>query len=279
MNNLQIFSNEEFGDIRIAIVGGEPVFCLVDVCRILGLTTPANVKKRLKPKGMYTIHTLTNGGRQELIFIDEPNLYRAVMQSRKKEAEKFVDWIVEEVLPSIRKSGSYSLQPSYTIENLLNDPDALITALQAYKVEREQKLALQAENKTLESQIAVMQPKVNYCDQILQSVDLIPITTIAKDYGLSGQELNNILRDAGVQFKQGKIWHLYQKYAEMGLAQSKSFPIEHTDGKPGERISTYWTPQGRLFIYELLKKQGILPIVERPRQLELLPYDFGGTWS
>lgn len=103
----RIFSKENLGSVRTVLVDNEVWFCLKDVCDILGLTQPSKVKDRLSSKGVNTIPTLTKGGKQELIYINEPNLYKAIMQSRKKEAEIFTDWIVYEVIPAIRKTGKY----------------------------------------------------------------------------------------------------------------------------------------------------------------------------
>lgn len=107
VNELQIFNNEEFGEIRTTVQNGEPLFCLTDVCRALGLTQPSKVKERLSEKGVNSIPTLTNGGTQNLLYINESNLYRTIFQSRKESAERFTDWVTEDVLPSIRKTGSY----------------------------------------------------------------------------------------------------------------------------------------------------------------------------
>jgi prophage antirepressor-like protein len=107
--SIQIFENPEFGKVRtILSENGEPLFCLLDVCKILDLQTN-KVKQRLNSKGWYNIPFLTAGGKQLMIFIDEPNLYRCVFQSRKQEAEQFQDWVYEGILPSIRKSGGYSI--------------------------------------------------------------------------------------------------------------------------------------------------------------------------
>lgn len=106
---LQIFSNEEFGEIRTATINDEPWFCLADVCKALELTQPSKVKERLSPKGVNIIPTLTKGGEQKLLYINESNLYKTIFQSRKDSAERFTDWVTSEVLPSIRKTGSYSM--------------------------------------------------------------------------------------------------------------------------------------------------------------------------
>lgn len=107
MNELQIFNSEEFGDIRTVTIDNEPMFCLSDVCKALGLTQPSKVKERLNEKGVSSIPTLTAGGEQKLLYINESNLYKTIFQSRKESAERFTDWVTSEVLPAIRKTGSY----------------------------------------------------------------------------------------------------------------------------------------------------------------------------
>lgn len=109
MDNLQIFSNSEFGEIRTALVNDEPMFCLADVCKALELTQPSKVKERLNSKGVNIIPTLTKGGEQKLLYINESNLYKTIFQSRKESAERFTDWVTSEVLPSIRKTGNYGV--------------------------------------------------------------------------------------------------------------------------------------------------------------------------
>lgn len=107
MNELQIFNSEEFGDIRTVTIENEPMFCLSDVCKALGLTQPSKVKERLNEKGVSSIPTLTAGGEQRLLYINESNLYKTIFQSRKESAERFTDWVTSEVLPAIRKTGAY----------------------------------------------------------------------------------------------------------------------------------------------------------------------------
>lgn len=112
MNNLQIFSNSEFGEIRTVVVNDEPMFCLADVCKALEISNVGNVKQRLSEKGIHTADTPTKGGMQKMTFISEANLYKTIFQSRKESAERFTDWVTSEVLPSIRKTGSYQKQLS-----------------------------------------------------------------------------------------------------------------------------------------------------------------------
>lgn len=107
MNELYDFESEEFGNVRIVTVDNEPMFCLPDVCRALGLIQPSKVRERLNEKGVRKIPTLTAGGEQKLLYVNESNLYKTIFQSRKEAAERFTDWVTSEVLPVIRKTGSY----------------------------------------------------------------------------------------------------------------------------------------------------------------------------
>lgn len=109
---LQIFSNSEFGEIRTITKDNEPMFCLADVCKALEISNVGNVKQRLSEKGIHTADTPTKGGMQKMTFISEANLYKTIFQSRKESAERFTDWVTSEVLPSIRKTGSYQKQLS-----------------------------------------------------------------------------------------------------------------------------------------------------------------------
>ena len=117
MNDLQIFNSDEFGEVRTVLVENEPMVCLTDICKALQLTQPSKVKERLNEKGVRSIPTLTNGGEQKLLYINESNLYKTIFQSRKESAERFTEWVTSEVLPSIRKTGSYN-KPMSTAEKI-----------------------------------------------------------------------------------------------------------------------------------------------------------------
>ena len=106
-SNIQIFKNPAFGNIRVSGTNEEPLFCLADICKSLNLSNYRMVKDRLNLKGVSNIDTLTNGGIQSMIFINESNLYKVIFQSRKEEADKFQEWVTSEVLPTIRKNGAY----------------------------------------------------------------------------------------------------------------------------------------------------------------------------
>ena len=125
MSGLTVFENPEFGELRTAEINGETWFCLADVCRPLGLQA-YKCKNRLKKGGILTRDTPTTSGIQEMLFINEGNLYRVIFQSRKPEAERFTDWVTEEVLPSLRKTGQYQMKPMSPAELLAAQAQALV---------------------------------------------------------------------------------------------------------------------------------------------------------
>ncbi|GLC89379.1 phage regulatory protein/antirepressor Ant [Lysinibacillus piscis] len=125
------------------------------------------------------------------------------------------------------------------------------------KVEENEKL--QIENLVLVQQNNELQPKASYYDMVLQNKSLLSVSKIAKDYGMSATKLNKLLHELGVQYKQGDIWLLYAKYQAKGYTQTTTHVIDADKS----RVSTKWTQKGRLFIYDLLKGEGILPVIER----------------
>lgn len=124
---------------------------------------------------------------------------------------------------------------------------------------------LENENAQQKQLIAEYSPKASYYDVVLQTTDVLSTSEIAKDYGKSAIWLNRILRDKKVQFKQGDVWLLYQKYAEQGYTRSKTHTYSSNDGLQHSKLHTYWTQKGRLFIYDLLKRDGILPLMDRQK--------------
>ena len=191
-----------------------------------------------------------------LTFINESGVFSLIMSSKLPAAKKFKRWVTSEVLPSIRKHGLYAT------EELINNPDIMIAAFQALKAEREKNFALESTVAVQNQQIAELQPKASYYDVVLNCKDLVSMTTIAKDYGWSAKTMNTYLHDKGVQFKQGAIWLLYQKYANCGYTSTKTHTYPGNGGEVHSKVHTYWTQSGRLFIYDLLKLDGILPLIE-----------------
>lgn len=257
MKQMQVFNNAEFGEVRTVTQNGEPWFVAADVCKALEIANNRDALGRLDGDEKGVVSTDTLGGKQSVTIINEPGLYALVLGSRKPEAKVFKRWITHEVIPSIRKHGMYA------VDDLIKNPDLGIAAFMALKEERAKRAALESTCAVQTQQIAEMQPKASYYDLILNCKDLMSVTKIAKDYGQSAIWLNEKLRELGVQFRQGDIWLLYQKYAARGYTSTKTHEYLGSDGDNHARVSTYWTQKGRLFIYELLKKNGILPIMER----------------
>ena len=199
----------------------------------------------------------TLGGSQQTTIINESGLYNVILRSDKPKAKEFKRWVTHEVLPAIHKHGAYA------VDELLDDPELAIKAFTALKEEREKRKALELENAQQKQIIGELQPKANYVDIILDNKGLVTITQIAKDYGMSGQKMNKLLSDLGVQFKQSGQWLLYRKYHDEGYTHSKTIDIVRSDGRPDVVMETKWTQKGRLFLYELLKDNGIIPVIER----------------
>ena len=147
----------------------------------------------------------------------------------------------------------------YAVNELLDDPDAMIAVLEALKEERKKRKNLELTAAVQRQQIAELQPKASYYDLILQNKNTVPVTQIAKDYGMSGRKFNQLLHEMGVQYRLRDTWILYQEYAELGLTQSRTFAVDSNKSV----MHTYWTQKGRLFLYDLLKGEGILPLIER----------------
>lgn len=143
---------------------------------------------------------------------------------------------------------------------LIDDP---IRRAERWIEEQKERLALQTTVDVQKRQIAEMKPKAKYCDTVLNSKGLFTINSIAKDYGKSAVWLNKWLHAKQIQYKQGEVWLLYQQYANNGYTQSKTSTFIGTDGEQHSKSHTYWTPKGRMFLYELLKANGILPLIER----------------
>lgn len=256
---LHIFQNAEFGSVRSTMINGEPYFVGKDVAEILGYKDTSDAMRRHVDDEDKLTRCFTDSGQsREMYVINESGLYSLILSSKLPSAKRFKRWVTSEVLPAIRRHGLYA------VDDMLNNPDALIEALQAYKAERVQRLALEAENAIQKQQLIEMQPKASYYDVVLNSPDLVSITEISKDYGWSAQRMNDYLHTKGVQFKQGgRIWILYQKHAEKGYTSTKTHTYPATDGTIHTKVHTYWTQKGRLFIYDLLKADGILPIIEQ----------------
>lgn len=193
-------------------------------------------------------------------FIPENIFYRLAMKAKNAAAEAFQAKVADEIIPSIRKHGAYMTE--VTIDRMIASPEFGIQLLTALKEEQKKRQNLEMENAQQRQMIAEYSPKASYYDVVLQTKDLTSASQISKDYGKSAKWLNSLLHDLGVQYKQGNVWLLYQKYAEMGYTKSKTHTYSDDHGTQHSKLHTYWTQKGRLFIYDLLKQNGYYPLIE-----------------
>lgn len=257
MTDIKIFENEEFGEIRTVLdEEGKVWFVGKDVAEILGFknTRDAIINHVFEEdKGVEKIYT--PGGKQSVTIINESGLYALIFGSRLKKAKEFKRWVTSEVLPAIRKDGGYMMAKEEESEDELM-ARALIIANKS--LER-----LELKTRQQEQMIGEHKPKADYTDRILNSKAVVSITSIAKDYGMSGNKLNKLLYELGVQYKQGKQWLLYARYHDKGYTHSETIEFRRNNGLNDVNMITKWTQKGRLFLYNLLKDEGILPVIEK----------------
>ena len=186
-------------------------------------------------------------------YIPENIFYRLAMKAKNDVAEKFQILVADEILPAIRKHGVYATKDF--AKQAISNPTAL-------QQEREEKERLQELVSIQSVQIEEMKPKVTYYDLILQSKEAMPVSVITKDYGLSGKAMNQLLHQLKIQYPCGGTWLVYQDFASKGYTQTKTIPISDRFSK----THTNWTQKGRLFLYEILKQNGYLPLIEQTEE-------------
>ena len=274
-NQFQIFNSPEFGEVRI-IVGndGEPKFSLSDICQILGLVS-TKTAQRLGDDVLSKHPIVDRLGRQQVAsFINEDGLYDVILDSRKPGAKKFRKWVTSEVLPSIRKNGAYLTEK--TIERALNEPDFLIELATNLKKEKQARKFAEERNETQkniiegqEKAIHVLEVRQSFVDYIMSTPSCVCITQIAKEYGLSAVKLNKFLHEKKIQYCVNGQWLLYADYQSKGYMKSVHVRLDNNTS----REHSQWTQKGRLFLYEFLKKYGIIPVMEKENRVRELNFD------
>lgn len=227
MNELQIFNNSEFGEIRTVREDDKVLFCGSDVAKALGYKRP-NEAIAAHCKGTVKRRTPTSGGVQEMLFIPEGDIYRLAAKSELPSADRFESWIFDEVLPTIRKHGAY--MTTSKLEEVMNDPDAWIAMLTALKDEREAR-------KALEVKTAADAPKVLFADAVTTSHTSILVGELAKIVKQNGVDMgqNRLfewLRSNGYLIRrQGTDYNMpTQRSMELGLFEIKETAVTHSDG-------------------------------------------------
>lgn len=254
MSELQVFNFEEL-PVRTLTMDDEAYFVGKDVAEVLGYSNTRDAlnkhvdedDKKILTSRNTTLENLPNRG---LTAVNESGLYSLIFSSKLESAKRFKRWVTSEVLPAIRKHGIYATDS--VIEQTIQNPDYIINILTEFKKEREGRLVA-------EQQVHELKPKATYYDLVLQNKSLLSVSKIAKDYGMSARALNKLLHELGVQYKQGDIWLLYAKHQDKGYTHTSTYALDEEHSK----VTTKWTQKGRLFIYDLLKDNNILPTIER----------------
>lgn len=264
MESIKTFNNPQFGEVRTAGTE-EPLFCLADVCRVLEIGNPSQVKARLNPNGIRLIDLndlcqnegviISELGNRKATFINEQNLYKVIMRSDKPQAEPFQDWVCGEVLPSIRKHGMYATEQK--LEDMLLNPDAMIKTLQVLKEERNKRI--EAENKAKE-----LQPKALFADAVATSQRSCLIAELAKILQQNGMNIgqNRLfkwLRENGYLCNKGQYYNQpTQKAMQMGLFEIKRTTINKPDGSVLVSTTTKVSGKGQVyFVNKFLGKGNI----------------------
>ena len=243
MKNL-VFRSKEFGQIRTCTVKGETYFVGKDVASALGYTnTNQALIKHIDEEDKQTSRFEMGGQKYTMTVINESGLYSLILSSKLDSARRFKRWVTSEVLPAIRKNGRYELESK------------------AKELQQQNKL-LESKNTLLEEITAQQKPLTDYARIILSSTQTVTITQIAQDYGMSPVGMNQLLFKLHIQHKVGGQWILYIPFLNKGYVQSFSSYFVKENGEVQVKVHTRWTQSGRLFLYEELKKAGILPLIE-----------------
>ena len=249
MNELQIFKNKEFGKLTVIEKDGEPWFVGSEVSAILGYRNiKSAISKHCKYVKIFKVSDLEtfdlpfkipSRGRA---FINEKDIYRLIMKSELPSAERFQDWVTDEVLPTIRKTGGY-LHSEIDWSDLNNIQRVLDVA----KEERQKRLKAE---KTIQRQ----KPKVKYYNNVLDTNSCFTTTQIAKELEMTAYQLNLILQQENIQYKQSGQWLLKKEYQDKGYVKTRTYVINKDNKKKETSHSTVWTEKGREFIIDLMEK-------------------------
>ncbi len=259
MNKLQNFTNGIF-DLDVKVDEENILFSAEQVAKSLGFTTKTtkngkeyeNVRWSRVNDFLPQVAEVKQGS-----FISEPMVYKLAFKANNTVSEKFTDWLAIEVLPTIRKNGAYMTNEK--AQDILHGNGLADLLIQA----GEQIKTLELDKQQLQVELEEVREKTTYLDLILESPNDILITQIAQDYGMSAVSFNRVLHNLRIQRKVNKQWVLYSKYMGKGYIGSRTRNFLDSTGTERTSITTTWKQKGRKFLYETLKKNGYLPIVEQ----------------
>lgn len=258
-NEIILFKHEKFGEIGVIFEDGNPLFPATECAKILGYKNPIDaISRHCRYIVKHEVpHPQSANKTIEKVFLPEGDLYRLIMRSKLPEAQEFESWVCDRILPSLRKHGAYFTAEA--LHKVMSDPRELAKLLNTLADEQEK-------NKQLEEENAFLSVKARYYDQILNSKNAVPVTQIAKDYGMSAIAFNRMLHEYGIQYPLRNSWVLYAEYADHNYTQSKTYKI----GDDKAVMHTCWTQKGRLFLYDFLRERGVLPMCEQEEYDETL---------
>ncbi len=270
VQNLKVFKNEEFGPVRATTINNEPWFVGKDIATVLGYANASKaVSAHCKHIRKEMIAHSQNGKmvKTQTSLINEGDLYRLIISSKLPNADKFENWVFDEVLPSIRKTGGYIPHD----ENMSDDEIMARALLVAQKTIEEKSKLLNQAQVTIQTQSDVineLKPHAEYAERVLEDKKtLLTPTQIAKDFGMAGQGLNALLHDLGVQYKQNGQWLLYAKY------QGKGYTGPYQPDIPNAKPQTRWTQAGKKFIHDILRKNGYKTILENQQEQQCFDFN------
>ena len=246
-NELEIFKNEEFGEIRTVTIDGEPWFVAKDISDALGYRMASDMTRRIDADDKGTHLTSTPSGNQNMSIINESGLYTAILSSKLESAKRFKHWVTSEVLPSIRKHGVY--MTNEVIERTLTDPDYLIQLATALKEERQAR-------KLAEEKIEQQKPLVDFANQVSDTTDLIDMKTMAKllkdnNINIGRNRLFEFLRIKKILMKDNQP---YQQYVDAGYFKVNEYTYTNSFGQTKTNRQTFVTGKGQLYITKKVKE-------------------------
>lgn len=251
MEDLTIFSNPQFGQIRTMTDSeGEPWFCASDLCKALAYRNARDTISRHVDEGDVVKHdTPTSSGIQSMTFVNESGLYALIFGSKLERARQFKRWVTSEVLPAIRRHGSYSFHGDCT--DAMSDEETVRRAFVILNLRLDK---LTGEKQDLSRQVEELKPKADYCDRCLQSSECLTTTQVAKSIGMTGPELYGKLLSRRILYQQSGQYMPYARYARMGLTSSRTQMIPLRDGRSFTRQYLVWTEKGARFLRDMFRQ-------------------------
>lgn len=256
MQGIKVFSESEFGNLSVIVRNGVNYVRLSDVMDSLGLSNITSVKSRLDKEGIIDV-SLPDSPQYLTAFIDEPNIYRCIFQSKKPNAKKFQDWVFKEVLPSIRTTGMYAT--GETIEKFLEDPDSFFKLMEKWKEDREGRLKAEGERDVLKLEVKKKDSKLEHYEMITKSEHLLTITEVSKFFGTGPVIFCRLMSALKFHRKFRNHYELIQKYSDKNYGKVVEVPVLDENGDPimwNKQLN--YTRAGKEYVAHWWEKIGLI---------------------